>query len=308
MNKIPEIGNSKLIINRFGMRILDFKLNKFFRILWTSKMALDYWQPRINSIIECLDEIEWKSISFGIRKCSLKRINKNQLEKFNLIIGKLGLFSEAFESIDTEATWIIIGKLDSIKELILAYRKNDNKNFDRLLGAPECCSNFCNLVFKKESLIDIIWPTAYSTNTKNIINEKTIEIEQENKVNIFLNNLGIRPVFHFPCSLDCKESIKIFEKIISLFEEFNYYKELEDFKNILQWPLEWSSLHGISEIKTPVFKISMNTDSTPENYTIRFNGKIFPENGSNGITFPFRKPAKLLLTESKSYKEGLKNI
>ena len=64
---------------------------------------------------------------------------------------------------------------------------------------------------------------------------------------------------HLPCSFDCKETAQIGEKNLSLLSS-----EAKDIGlEILSWPIEWSALHGVAEIKTPILKVSTRTDVTP---------------------------------------------
>jgi hypothetical protein len=56
---------------------------------------------------------------------------------------------------------------------------------------------------------------------------------------------------------------------------------------LLDWPVEWSALHGIAEIRTPVVKIATRTDPTPERYVVRWMGKSFPADGARGLMFPY---------------------
>ena len=44
---------------------------------------------------------------------------------------------------------------------------------------------------------------------------------------------------------------------------------MQALREILNFPLEWSSLHGIAEIINPIFKISTRSDATKYRYTIR---------------------------------------
>jgi SAM-dependent methyltransferase len=66
-----------------------------------------------------------------------------------------------------------------------------------------------------------------------------------------------------------------------------YRKEIIWTKEMLSWPIEWSALHGIAQIVTPVFRISTRTDLTARKYTVRYHGSSLPYEGANGMMFPF---------------------
>jgi hypothetical protein len=76
---------------------------------------------------------------------------------------------------------------------------------------------------------------------------------------------------------------------------------------ILSWPVEWSALHGIAEIKTPVLKVCTRTDATPSKYVVRRQGDAYPEEGAKGLTFAYRLPRRPLLTQSMTFHRGLTN-
>jgi hypothetical protein len=59
----------------------------------------------------------------------------------------------------------------------------------------------------------------------------------------------------------------------------------------MQWPVEWSALHGIAEIKTPIVKLSTRTDATPEKLILRYHGERYPQEGAHGVRFPYAVPA-----------------
>jgi hypothetical protein len=59
---------------------------------------------------------------------------------------------------------------------------------------------------------------------------------------------------------------------------------------ILNWPVEWTALHGIGEIRTPILRACFATDATADKLTVQWEGTRYPEEGATGIAFPYRKP------------------
>ena len=74
---------------------------------------------------------------------------------------------------------------------------------------------------------------------------------------------------------------------------------------ILSWPIEWSALHGIAEIKTPVLKASTRTDAAPCKYTVRRQGDNYPLEGIRGLNFPYRLPPQRILNGSRELQRDL---
>jgi SAM-dependent methyltransferase len=69
---------------------------------------------------------------------------------------------------------------------------------------------------------------------------------------------------------------------------------------ILSWPVEWTALHGIAEIKTPLMRVSTQTDATPDKYVVQRLSQAYPQEGALGAAFPFKRmPAKERLSRSR---------
>jgi hypothetical protein len=81
-------------------------------------------------------------------------------------------------------------------------------------------------------------------------------------------------------------------------------EELAWAEEIVSWPLEWSALHGIAEIKTPILKLAVRTDATVGKHVIRWHGLGLPAEAARGIGFAYRPPRNAL-TKSAGYRRGL---
>jgi len=99
----------------------------------------------------------------------------------------------------------------------------------------------------------------------------------------------------------------IIERFVEVGRAAGYEQEMDWLLEILSWPVEWSALHGIAEVKTPVLKVSTRTDATPGKYVVRRQGDAYPAEGAQGLAFPYRMPRRPLLTQSPSFHRGLVN-
>ena len=59
-------------------------------------------------------------------------------------------------------------------------------------------------------------------------------------------------------------------------------EEMDWLEEIVGWQFEWSALHGIAEVKTPLLRISSETDVTMERLTVRYMGAEYPHNEPSG--------------------------
>ena len=64
-------------------------------------------------------------------------------------------------------------------------------------------------------------------------------------------------------------------------------EELGWFRSLTRWPVAWSALHGIAEVRTPVLKLATNTDPTAERLDVRLHSDQAVERAAAGVTFPY---------------------
>jgi hypothetical protein len=102
-------------------------------------------------------------------------------------------------------------------------------------------------------------------------------------LNPFYMKSGVRPMWHMPCSIRCKESNKLAKEYLKFWPQ----EEKEWLKEIFSWPVEWSSLHGAAEIRTPVCKIITDTDPESTEHVIQFAGQRIPKEAATGNRFPY---------------------
>jgi hypothetical protein len=109
--------------------------------------------------------------------------------------------------------------------------------------------------------------------------------------NIFLRRMGVTAIFHVPCSFRCIASEALAQQILQSVAA-NPESEINVLRELLHWPMEWSGLHGIAEIKTPIFRVSTRTDATANKVTFRLWGTLYPSEGARGVRFPFNQSAR----------------
>ena len=93
-----------------------------------------------------------------------------------------------------------------------------------------------------------------------------------------------------PKKLATTRRVEIGRSCVEIGRSSGFDEEMDWLLEILQWPIEWTSLHGIAEIKTPVLKVSASTDATATRYVVQRQGSRYPEEGATGLGFPFRVP------------------
>lgn len=305
------------------MERLDFVLPDFNRLSWVSDHAREIWEPRLNRIIKAWLDIEWLSIVSGIRSCCIITASPDDfvvqagewvnhgLSALPLQIQGISNYSYSSTSMKAEpgkpfVFRFALGTPRDVSNFKSAFDAGDDQEMGRLLGYPRCCSAFFRQTWVAQRLVDTTWPMASAAATSSSISG-VLEVTGPPEANILWRWMGVRAVPHLPCRFNCNDSAKFGHKLLELGRETGYDIEIDWMLEILSWPVEWSALHGIAEIKTPILKVSTRTDATARKYVVRREGDKFPLEGARGLNFPYRRPHRPLLTHSRGFQRGLEN-
>lgn len=306
------------------MKRLNFVLPDWTRVIWASAEARDVWQPRIQRISNAFLDIEKKSVFTGHRKSNLTFLRKEDLPKekaqipmyYEKVSPYLKVESKSkAEMVLLEETYLGNSYSNSshgnflpqqknayrvaftqpqyVNDWLEAWKNNDNVAIGQLLDYPPCCIDFFEKYWVKEQYIDTTYPMSLNGT------------EGPKECNILLRWLGVRAVSHLPCSFSCENTYKIARSNIEFGRELGYNEEMDWLEEMLSWPVEWSALHGIAEIKTPILKISTRTDATADLVVVQKQGYSYPKEGVSGNKFPYVNKAKIPITESNSFKRSI---
>jgi hypothetical protein len=111
-----------------------------------------------------------------------------------------------------------------------------------------------------------------------------------------------------PCRFDCEATVEVASQSIDIGRRHGFTQEMDWLLEILSWPVEWSALHGIAEIKTPILRVSTRTDAGGTRCTVRWRGTAYPAEGVTGLGFPYRRWSGTPFTESAAYQRGLRQV
>lgn len=287
---------------------LPFTLPDFTRYAWTSEAAKTTWEPRIGRILQAWQELEWLSVAAGVRDCALLWIGNENLSQFipSWEAAELSAVALDFGSYDggrsqsapdnlSTMTCVVVGALDKTKQLQDAWRQADEDTIGALLGYPPCCRAFFQDVWATRGYIDTTW--AMAENTAGPGKYGLLKIDLPAGVlplaNILWRWIGVRAVPHLPCRFDCSDSIALGWRMLEVARQHGFSQEADWISEILAWPAEWSALHGIAEVKSPLMKLSTRTDATTGKWTVQWLGNAYPAEGGVGLHFPFKPPKKL---------------
>jgi hypothetical protein len=289
------------------MKRLDFVLPEFFRYMWTSEAAKAAWEPRVRAVSNAIRELEWLTVENDVRPCGMAEFSPEDLSNRSpdWIKRGLELMPLAHEAGSCSAyqfasppcvlaspSRFVMGfaKKKCARALAEAFKSGNNEAMGKLLGYPDCCIDFFLKVCGRLGHVDTTWPMACASRdtlrTSDDVN--TIRVPRPSPVNILLRGLGIRAVFHFPCGFGCSKSLEVSERLTAVGRTEGFAQEMEWLCEMLRWPMEWSALHGLAEIKTPVLKCCLSTDATPTLYRVLVEGSEVPKEAAKGIGHPYK--------------------
>lgn len=305
------------------MERLDFLLPDFVRTTWVSDEARAVWEPRFRQITRLWFELEWQSVVAGIRSCSVTMTSPDGLIEAagvwathglsGLPVEMQGVSGETYASTSSPAVLgepfvyrVVVGRPADVAAFKNAWDTNDHHTIGRLLGYPECCHRFFHHTWVEDGFIDTTWAMAQNGPSR-AASERTIQVDGPLEANILWRWMGIRAVPHLPCAFDCQQTAALGQAMIQLGHELGYAKESAWLSEILSWPVEWSALHGIAEIKTPVLKVATRTDATAYKYVVQRPGEGYPTEGAHGLTFPYQQPAVPQISGRTPFADGIAN-
>jgi hypothetical protein len=187
---------------------------------------------------------------------------------------------------------VAAGRSEEVRVFADAWNNSDDEEIGRLLGYPACCRAFFKGLWKSEKLRDTTWRMASLSAPD--ASTHSIDICNVSYANILWRWLGVRAVPHLPCSFACKASHNLGEELVQLGRTIGYANAMSWLADILSWPVEWSALHGIAEIRTPILKVCTMTDATANKLTVRYIGQAYPSEGAVGRVFPYRDKRTLV--------------
>jgi hypothetical protein len=290
------------------MQRLDFRLPDFTRVSWVSDRARLVWQPRLERIRASWREVEWLSVAAGVRECAVLSLPADSVAAQVELWRQRGLTAAPVgteEAAPTAPARWAVGAAPDVADFQRAWQAGDDRVLGRMLGHPCCCLDFYRQVWVEQALEDTTWPMAEATVGRPGACQH--EVHGLPQANILWRWLGLRAVPHLPCRFDCPATVALANRLLEIGRLTGHGQEVDWLLEVLSWPVEWSALHGIAEIKTPVLKVSTRTDATACKYVVQRAGSSYPPEGAQGLRFPYRLARQPLLTLSPAYRRGLEN-
>jgi hypothetical protein len=254
-------------------------------------------------LIAAWAQIECATVKAEIRKCAMTTVDTSEVAGLSSNLSDVGLEATVLPSSDYDTvSHILVSKRENVASFLDAWRKDDHSAIGYQLGYPLCCVQaYCDRLHK-----GIVDPLTYLATHELTDSQSSCSVYSTPLLNPFLRRLRIHATPHIPCSLHCVQSMALGNTFINLGQSLGYEQEIKTLLEILDWPIEWTTLHGIGEIKVPVFKVCMMSDGTfKQNIAMRWLGKHMPLHAATGRAFPFDIHDNAIITSSSAFARGL---
>jgi hypothetical protein len=278
---------------------LDFMLHPFLRVCWASDPARDRWSPRLLRIARAWPAIEIAAIGRGSRRCAALRISAEHLAARSPEWAARGLAIDVLPHATGKPSLftVCVGYQADVQAYGRARAARDSNTMGALLGYPLCCRQRFVDVSRRGPLLDYTWTFVENGPT-------TLDAASYPAVNPLWRPLGVMLVPHLPCALDCAETERNGLDFLSCARQAGFHEEADWLADILSWPAEWSGLHGIAELKTPILRVATRTDATAAKRVIRAESPRYPAEGAKGVRFPYQA-SRPRPTQSVAFLKGL---
>ncbi|MDY7020458.1 MAG: HEXXH motif-containing putative peptide modification protein [Cyanobacteriota bacterium] len=280
--------------------LLDFRLPPFVRLNWVNNRAETQWLEPMQNAAQLWLQLEIRSVSAGLRAVTLQ-----EQADLNELALPAELTVSPLPTLDTEilgppiADPIVIGQASAVKEFTTLWENANSVEMGLMLGYPTCCIQHFQDVYRDSRLWYAPWAWL-QTERERILNYAV-------ETNILLSILGLKLLPHIPCCPNCSASVELAQAYLGLVQSEQEQVSLEYLQEILAWPTLWSALHGIAEIKTPIFRIAMDVAATGQRYQIQKQGQAWPLTGASGIRFPYQLKKSSQAQDTDHCLEALQN-
>ncbi len=257
------------------------------RISWVSESARQKWEERLLKLPGMMEEMTVHVASLLGQQCAVRLIPESSFPRLRELAIMHGLSagllpaevlpqSICIRAPGTVSGVFLAGREESVAQAKAAWESGNLQGFRALLALPACCLLHASQV--------VTAPIGAS--------EVAVEIPASIAVHTLLAPLGISLLPIEPCTFDCLSALDMAAQWMELAAKRGYSSELAWLRDCFSWPVSWSELHGVTEVKTPLFRMCFQTAPNSRPRMIRRRGIAEEvDGGARGLTFPYLSPA-----------------
>lgn len=239
----------------------------FCRLSWSSEAARNLWEPRLNAARDLIEDM-------GLLTCGTGRLLVVRAASLSRLAAMAAGWGVPFDS---------LGAAPETPHGVAAGRHG------RLLvrvgnagpGAPRAA-------YEADPEVDPLWALAAAEpEARRFDAGRGLGVGGHWAANPMLAALGLSIGRGWPSGFDCAEAAAQGQALLDAATAHGREEAALWLREILSWPVSWTALHGIAEIKTPVFRAIRSTPWTAARLTIERQGSAMPEAAARGLGFPF---------------------
>lgn len=239
----------------------------FCRSSWSGEAARALWEPRLNAVRDLIEDMGMLTCGEGrtivVRAASLRRLAA-MAAGWGLPLASLGVAPETPHAVAAGRHGRLLVRVGN--------------------GGPGAPLAAC----EADPHIDPLWALALAEPEARAFDEgRGLAVAGHWASNPMLAAVGISIGRGWPGGFDCRAAPAQGEALIDAAAAHGREEAALWLREILSWPVSWTALHGIAEIKTPVFRAIRTTPWTPARLTIERMGSAMPEGAARGLGFPF---------------------
>ena len=292
---------------------LNFSLPPFVRIAWVSDRARRVWDPLIDRIRRSRIEVAVHSVVSGLTAATIDAPDNEKLLIHRLASDR-GLRIVQIESrhgsglATVRPSWkrYLVTRQTPLDDFV---REPATTRLEKLwdyFKIPICCRQFELGIRRPLHLTEDTIARALNTYSAHT-HGRDVLLPTAGLSSPLFALLGIPLVPHASCNFCCAPTQALALAWVAAGRELGLDSEMDAVEEFGQWPLEWSALHGIAEIRTPVFKLTTNALATASTITVKFTGSRIPKEGASGLRFPYDQTATGRLADAIASSRGIVN-
>lgn len=258
------------------------------------------WQPRFRRVQRMIEDMVVHSVDPESPKTAVRLVPETSLRGLTGIARGRGLSTAVLPAralpngIPAPTRGLLVafltGNSQAVAASTAAFEAGDMSRFFESFDGAACCRTpveAANLAAetKDDSVCQAVW--------KMTIGESRHEIGLEQTVHPLFSPLGLYPLPLLPCGLSCAAAMERCEQWFKTAIAFGYSTEVGWFREALSWSNEWTELNGVTEIKTPILKLTIRTSAGTARRELAHSGSTLAEGAVAGLRFPFAAPTKV---------------
>ena len=272
---------------------LPFRLPPFCRVAWVSDAARSLWEPRFEQVRAALEDLAVLSATerrrIAVRPASVDRLRKLAKTAGVVCTRVNAPADECFATAMGTARrqWIELAARGK------RARHASHTNVCACATGDAAAADAC----------DPVWTWALRTGTDDGDGGRSLAVEGRWETNPLLRAIGLAAAQAWPCGPGCEQAVADAAALAEAARAHGRADELDWLQQILSWPMSWSALHGIAEVKTPVLRYVRDTLATPDRLSVKWRGTVMPAAAARGLTFPFparNRPAAMPAISTRS--------